>query len=55
MCIRDSLRAVPRELFAMEQQHLRPLPAWVPEVYRLHERMVDVAVSYTHLPSKPPM
>jgi hypothetical protein len=26
----------------MEQQHLRPLPAWVPEVYRLHERMVDV-------------
>jgi hypothetical protein len=26
----------------MEQQHLRPLPPWVPEVYRLHERMVDV-------------
>jgi transposase len=36
------LRAVPRELFAIEQQHLRPLPVWVPEVYRLHERMVDV-------------
>src|ERR1035441_4233960 len=36
------LRAVPRELFVMEQQHLRPLPVWVPEVYRLHERMVDV-------------
>jgi hypothetical protein len=36
------LRAVPRELFAMEQQHLRPLPVWVPEVYRLHERMVGV-------------
>jgi transposase len=36
------LRAVPRELFALEQQHLRPLPVWVPEVYRLHERMVDV-------------
>jgi transposase len=36
------LRAVPRELFAMEHQHLRPLPVWVPEVYRLHERMVDV-------------
>jgi len=33
---------VPRELFAVEQQHLRPLPVWVPEVYRLHERMVDV-------------
>jgi hypothetical protein len=26
----------------MEQQHLQPLPVWVPEVYRLHERMVDV-------------
>jgi transposase len=36
------LRAVPRELYATEQQHLRPLPVWVPEVYRLHERMVDV-------------
>jgi transposase len=36
------LRAVPRELFAVERQHLRPLPAWVPEVYRLHERLVDV-------------
>jgi transposase len=36
------LRAVPRELFALEQQHLQPLPIWVPEVYRLHERMVDV-------------
>jgi hypothetical protein len=36
------LRAVPRELFAVEQQHLRPLPVWIPEVYRLQERMVDV-------------
>jgi transposase len=36
------LRAVPRELFVVERQHLRPLPVWVPEVYRLHERMVDV-------------
>ncbi len=36
------LRAVPRELFVLERQHLRPLPVWVPEVYRLHERMVDV-------------
>lgn len=36
------LRAVPRELFAVEQQHLRPLPVWVPDVYRLHERVVDV-------------
>src|SRR6516164_7939742 len=36
------LRAVPRELFVVERQHLRPLPTWIPEVYRLHERMVDV-------------
>jgi hypothetical protein len=36
------IRAVPRELFALEQQHLRPLPAWIPEVYRLHQRVVDV-------------
>jgi transposase len=36
------IRAIPRELFVLEQRHLRPLPVWVPEVYRLHERMVDV-------------
>src|SRR5271170_6458685 len=36
------IRAVPRELFAVEQNHLRPLPVWIPEVYRLHERIVDV-------------
>ena len=36
------IRAVPRELFAVERLHLKPLPAWIPEVYRLHERIVDV-------------
>jgi hypothetical protein len=36
------IRAVPRELFAMERLHLKPLPAWIPEPYRLHQRMVDV-------------
>src|SRR5215472_7522731 len=36
------LHAVPRELFAIEQQHLHPLPVWVPAVYRLHERVVEV-------------
>jgi hypothetical protein len=36
------IRAVPRELFAVERLRLRPLPAWIPEVYRLHQRMVDV-------------
>ena len=36
------IRAVPRELFAVERLHLKPLPAWIPEVYRLYQRMVDV-------------
>src|SRR5450432_1301352 len=36
------LRAVPRELFAVERPHLKTLPAWIPEVYRLHQRIVDV-------------
>ena len=36
------IRAVPRELFALERLHLKPLPAWIPEVNRLHERTVDV-------------
>jgi hypothetical protein len=35
------LRAVPRELFAVERVHLKPLPAWIPEVYRMHQRLVD--------------
>jgi hypothetical protein len=36
------LRAVPRELFAMEKPRLKPLPAWVPDVYRLYQRTVDI-------------
>src|SRR5208283_4733005 len=36
------LRAIPRELFALERPYLKPLPIWVPEVYRLHHRIVDV-------------
>jgi hypothetical protein len=36
------IRAAPRELFAIERMHLKPLPAWIPEVYRLHPRRVDV-------------
>ena len=36
------LHASPRELFAAEQTHLRPLPLFVPEVYALHHRLVDV-------------
>ena len=33
---------MPRELFAVERLRLKPLPAWIPEVYRLYERLVDV-------------
>ena len=36
------IRAVPRELFAVERMHLKRLPAWIPEVYRLHQRLVDI-------------
>ena len=36
------IRAIPRELFAVEQTHLKPLPLWVPDVYRLHHRIVDI-------------
>src|SRR6202043_100338 len=36
------IRAVPRELFAVERLHLKPLPAWIPEVYRLQQRLVDI-------------
>jgi transposase len=35
------IRAVPRELFVVERLQLKPLPAWIPEVYRLHQRTVD--------------
>ncbi|MBX3273875.1 MAG: transposase [Sandaracinaceae bacterium] len=38
---RRHLHASPRELFALERTHLRPLPAYVPEVYALHHRIVD--------------
>jgi len=31
-----------RELFAAERPRLRPLPIWVPPVYELHHRIVDV-------------
>ncbi len=40
---RAKLKASPRELFASEQAYLKPLPIWVPPVYRLHQRLVDMA------------
>jgi hypothetical protein len=36
------LRAIPNELYAVERCALQPLPLWVPEVYRLHQRVVDM-------------
>ena len=36
------LHVSPRELFAAERAHLHPLPLFVPEVYALHHRLVDV-------------
>lgn len=40
---RTKLKASPRELLASERAHLKPLPVWVPPVYRLHQRLVDMA------------
>jgi hypothetical protein len=39
---KDHLHGSPRELFAAERAHLRPLPVFIPEVYALHHRLVDV-------------
>ncbi len=42
------LHARPRDLFAVEAPRLRPLPAWIPEVYALHQRIVDLE-GYVHV------
>jgi len=39
---RRHLHGSARELFATERGQLRPLPPFVPEVYQLHHRIVDV-------------
>lgn len=39
---RANLKASARELFVIEQAYLKPLPVWVPPVYLLHQRIVDV-------------
>jgi transposase len=39
---RSQLKASPRELFAFEQSYLRPLPVWLPPIYLLHQRLVDM-------------
>lgn len=38
---RRHLHASPRDLFAAERVHMRRLPVHVPEVYLLHQRIVD--------------
>jgi hypothetical protein len=35
------LQAVPSELFAVEKTAMKRLPAWLPDVYLLHQRIVD--------------
>jgi Mu transposase, C-terminal domain len=45
---RKRLRASPMELFAAEQPALRPLPSYIPEVYLLESRVVDLE-GYIHL------
>jgi hypothetical protein len=39
---RRHLHAKPVELFASEQPYLKSLPEWLPEVYQVHHRIVDV-------------
>ncbi len=45
---KQHLHASPRELFVAEQPRLTPLPIWVPEVYALHHRLVDLE-GYVHV------
>jgi transposase len=44
---RRALQASALELFAKEQPHMKPLPVWVPEIYMLHHRIVDIE-GYVH-------
>jgi len=44
---RRTLPKTPFELLAAERPHLRPLPAFVPEVYDLHPRRVDTEGNVT--------
>ena len=38
----SKLRSSRNELFAVERPHLKPLPIYIPEVYALHHRMVNL-------------
>jgi hypothetical protein len=43
---KKQIHAIPRELFAVERTHLKPLPAWIPEVYRLHARTAESGAAF---------
>jgi hypothetical protein len=45
---RRQIHASARELFAKETAALTPLPLWLPEVYLLHQRIVDLE-GYVHV------
>lgn len=45
---RRSLSASPNELYAVERSKMRRLPAWRPEIYQLHQRVVDLD-GYIHV------
>src|SRR5262249_25391311 len=45
---RRSLSASSNELFAVEHPSMRQLPLWLPEVYVLHQRIVDLE-GYIHV------
>jgi hypothetical protein len=45
---RRSLSASPNELYAVERSAMRRLPLWRPEVYVLHQRIVDLE-GYIHV------
>ena len=47
---RRSLHTSALELFAAEKPALRPLPLWIPEVYVLHQRIVDLE-GFIHIDS----
>lgn len=46
-----NIRAVPTELYQAELPHMKPLPLYVPEVYELEQRKVDLE-GYIHLHGK---
>jgi hypothetical protein len=45
---RRSLSASSNELYAVERSKMRRLPAWRPEIYQLHQRVVDLE-GYIHV------